>query len=74
MLVQILKDNDKIFSEGDIVLAKRFKDFTEDEKHRESNHVDIWNGDEIFAKRPTTGVLGEEYLYMYDEEVIIINE
>lgn len=73
MLVQILKDNG-IFSEGDIVLAKRFKDFTEDEKHRETCYLDAWNGNEIFAKRPTTGVLGEEYLYMYDEEVIIINE
>lgn len=73
MLVQILKD-DKIFSEGEVVEAKRFRDFTEGEKHRESNYVDIWDGDEIFAKRPTTGVLGEEYLYMYDDEVIIINE
>ena len=32
MLVQILKDDYEIFSKGDIVEAKRFRDFTEDEK------------------------------------------
>ena len=73
MLVQILND-DGTFSEGDIVKAKRFRDFTEDEKHRETNNSNMWNGSEIFAKRPTINAFGEEYLYMYDEEVEIINE
>ena len=74
MLIQILNDSDGIFFEGDVVKAKRFRDFTDDEKNRETNCVYFWNGNEIFAKRPSIGEFGEEYLYVYNEEVVIINE
>ena len=75
MKVKILK-NAVTFGEfkvGDIVEAKRFKDFTDEEKSREDVAITSDDND-IFAKKHEVNWDGCEYLIMFDEEVEIIEE
>lgn len=61
------------FKVGDIVEAKRLKDFTDEEKSREDVAITSDDND-IFAKKHEVDCDGCEYLIMFDEEVEIIEE
>ena len=61
------------FKVGDIVEAKRVKDFTDEEKSREGVAITSDDND-IFAKKHEVNWDGCEYLIMFDEEVEIIEE
>lgn len=72
MKVEILCDSG-CFKKGEVVEAKRFKDFIPEELEIETNDITLWDGDEIFAKRhePYEGAC---YLYMFASECKVVEE
>lgn len=70
MKVKVLKNVDN-FKEGEIVEAKRFNELSEEEKlatvATTTDDPFMWDGDELFIHYK-----GDEWLYMYDDEVEIL--
>lgn len=74
MKIRLLKECDIEEVGGEIVDAKRFKDFTPEEVMNETDFPNGWHDDDVFAKRMQSSLDGTNYLYMSEDERVIINE
>ena len=72
MKVRLLHQRNIDIIGAEVVDAKRFKDFTIDELREETGNAKLWTDDCIFAKREKTNAYGENYLFMFDHEVEVI--
>jgi len=61
----------KVIYKNEIRYAKRFKDCDVDAIMNSISNYNEWNGDEIFVKPKS---LLKEWIYVYDNEVFIIEE
>ena len=74
MKIRLLKECDIEEVGAEIVDAKRFKDFTPEEVANETDFPASWRDDDVFAKRMESHLDGTNYLYMSEDERVIINE